>query len=803
MLQNYLKIALRNLVRRRFYAVVTLFGLTVGLTFLLLIGNYISGELAVNKSLRHAGQQYLLQSQWKVKEMGYEIGSLAPMGPTLKRLYPSLVANYYRNYGVGAIVSSAHHHFKEVVQVGDSTLLTMFGLPMVYGNPQTALLEPNSIVITSTMARKYFGQTSVLGQKLTIQTPGAGKQLFTVTGVLEDLPNNSVTQLSGSGQAFIPMSSYGYFADKETLNAWDNRTLITYLELQPGISADQLTQPFVQTLTTYTPPKIRSNLRAYLSPLTTYYLKANNGMVEKMLLALSLTGLFILLMAVVNFVNITIGTSATRLREIGVRKVLGGLRKQLIGQFLTEALLLTTGATILALGCHELVRSSFADLLEQPVSSFVDWPPMAGVGLLGFVLFITLLAGFYPAFVLSNLPSVESLRGKLAVSGQKGIGLRQSLIVFQFTVAICVFAGAVVIGCQVTYFFSKDLGYQKAQIMTVSSVPRDWSPAGVQRMEGIRNQLARVPGVSDVSLSFEVPDGSSSGSVGIYAAGQDSTRAIIASTVTTDEQFAQTYGLKLKAGTFFHANRGSAYDSLRVVLNESTAKALGWTNPDKAIGHSVRFRGGTFQVSDILADFNFGSLHETIKPLVFIQVRQDPIYRYFSFRISPGKLAETVAAVGSEWARLFPDAPFAYAFMDDTLQKLYKTEIQLQKAARLATVLALLIVLLGIFGMVTLSVARRTKEVGIRKVLGASVPGIVGLFLREYALILLIANAIAWPAAYWFMTNWLAGYAYHISLTWSPFVLVGLGIVILTTGVVSIQVMQAALMNPVRSLRSE
>ena len=288
MLQNYLKIALRNLVRQRFYALVTLLGLTVGLTFLLLIGNYSSVELSVNKSLRHAGQQYLMQSEWKVKEMGYEIGSLAPLGPTLKRLYPNLIANYYRNYGVGTMVSNDHQHFREVVQIGDSTILTMFGFPMVYGDPKTALLEPNSIVITATMARKYFGQTNVLRQHLTIQTPGAGKQLFTITGVLENLPDNSVTHLAGDGQAFVPMSSYGYFADKETLNAWDNRTLITYLEVQPGISADQLTQPFAQTLKTYAPPEVRENLRAYLSPLTTYYLKANNGVVEKMLLALSI-----------------------------------------------------------------------------------------------------------------------------------------------------------------------------------------------------------------------------------------------------------------------------------------------------------------------------------------------------------------------------------------------------------------------------------------------------------------------------------------------------------------------------------
>ncbi|GAB3990919.1 ABC transporter permease [Spirosoma daeguense] len=806
MLQNYLKIAIRNLLRRKFYAFVTLLGLTVGITFLLLIANYIQGELAVNKSLRHADRQYLIQSRWKEETMGMDITTLGRIGPTLKQLYPNLVANYYRFYGVTAIISKGENHFREGIEIGDSTLLSMFGFPMLYGDPKTAMLAPNSLVITSEIAQKFFGRTNVLREQLDVQTPLGGKQLFTITGVLENPPRNSVIDLLPTrDQIFMSMRDVGYFTPKDGVDSWQNQYIPNYIELQPGVTADQLKKPLEQVLATYAPPGFKENLHPYLSPLATYYLKASNGLVEKLILTLTIIGLFILLMAVVNFVNITIGMSATRLREIGVRKVLGGLKKQLIGQFLAESLLLTFGATLLALICHEAFRFTFADILERPIPSLITWSPLAYAGLLGLVLVIGLLAGGYPAFILSRLPSVESLKGKLTASVQKGLGFRRALIVFQFTVAIFVFVGAMVISRQVSYFFSKDLGYQKEQIMTVASVPRDWTPAGVQRMEGVRGQLARIPGVRDVSFSFEIPDGRSSGSVSIFQQGRDSSSAAVAMVMSTDERFVQTYGLKVQGGQFFNAN-GGGYDSTQIVINESAAKALGWNDPSKAVGQLIRFQGGgpANRVGGVLKDFHFGSLHESISPLVFVHVRSNPRYRYFTFKLAPSNnLPETVATIGKEWARLFPDAPFEYSFMDDTLQKLYQTEIQLQKAARLATILALVIVFLGVLGLVSLNVTRRTKEIGIRKTLGASTVGIIHLFMKEFIVILIIANVLAWPLAYYFLQNWLTHFAYRTDLSWWPFALVALALATLTGIIVSTQAIRAALMNPVKSLRSE
>ena len=290
----------------------------------------------------------------------------------------------------------------------------------------------------------------------------------------------------------------------------------------------------------------------------------------------------------------------------------------------------------------------------------------------------------------------------------------------------------------------------------------------------------------------------------LYPEGRDSTQATSVKIMTTDENYAQTCQIAMQAGRYFHYAKGS-YDSTSMVINESAAKALGFKTPAAALGQSVRFQGGSraFRIDGVTHNFHVGTMYQAIGPIVFAHVQNRPIYRFFSFHIVPGNPKQTISAIERKWRELFPDAPFDYAFMDQTLEKLYKTELQLEKAAYLATALALLIVLLGVVGLVSLSVARRTKEVGIRKVLGASVPNVIGLFLQEYVWVLVLANVLAWPLTYWLITSWLSDYAYHTIISWQPFVQVGIGLAILTSLVVGLQVIKAALMNPVTSLRSE
>ncbi|MBO0937477.1 ABC transporter permease [Fibrella sp. HMF5335] len=802
MLTNYLKLAWRNLLFHRFYSLINIVGLAVGITFAALIGAYVWTEYQVNTDLRHAPRQYLVQSRWTDANQGMPLTTLAPMGAALRANYPALVANYYRFHGVNATISRGTNHFRESIQIGDSTLLTMFGFDLLHGDPRTALIAPNAIVITADKALKYFGKTDVLNQSLTVETPQAGKREYLVTGVLNALPNNSVSHLlTEVNEVFMSAGSLASFGADFTV--WANPYIVTYVELQPGVLPGQLQGPLAQLIRTNTPPETQKNLTAYLTPLTDYYRQSNNGLVAQLIVTLLAVAGFILLMAVVNFVNLSLGSSSTRLREIGVRKALGSLRWQLTVQFLLEALVLTAIATGLSLVLYGLFRPLFIDVVGKAIPPLWGLPWLFFAGLLGLILLVGMLAGGYPALYLSAYSSVDSLKGKLR-SVREGSLFRQVLITGQFAVAIVVFVGAVIVSRQIAFFFTSDLGFTKESVLTISSLPRDWSSAGVTRMQAVRAELARLPGVESASLSFEIPNGNVGNSVNVYRPGQDSTGAVGMKSMTTDESFAATYGIKMLTGRYFNP-AGMPQDSGGIVLNQTAVRLLGYPTPAAAVDQSVRVYGSPrlFRILGVVADFHVGTLHEAIGPVAVGHTQNLPIYRFFSFRLSPGNPRATIAALERTWRARFPDAPFDYAFMDQTLQRLYQSELQLEQAAYLATGLALFIMLLGVVGLVSLSVARRTKELGVRKVLGASVPNLVSLFLREYVWVILLANALAWPLAYWLLSGWLATYAYHAQLTASPFALVGISLTLLTSMVVALQVAKAALTNPIKALRSE
>jgi putative ABC transport system permease protein len=346
MLYTYFKIAWRNLFKNGFYSVVNVAGLLAGIAFALLIGVYVWGELQVNGQLRHPDRQYLLTSRWKDPNMGLEITTLAPLGRQLQENYPHLVANYYRWDGLTSGVSKGDKHFRESIQVGDSTLLAMYGFELLHGDARTALRDPYSVVITAPEARKYFGRTDVVGQTLTIQSFAGGKRAFTITGVLPEIPENSVTQITATikNTFFIPTNTFAYFG-RTSFEDWNNTALPSYLELREGVTAADLEGPIRQLIGQHAPEAIRQNLAVYAVPLRDYYLQKDGGLVKQTVTALTLVGVFVLLMAIVNFINLTVSRSGTRLKEIGVRKVMGGIRQQLIFQFLAESALLVSIAT--------------------------------------------------------------------------------------------------------------------------------------------------------------------------------------------------------------------------------------------------------------------------------------------------------------------------------------------------------------------------------------------------------------------------------------------------------------------------
>ncbi|TAE26196.1 MAG: FtsX-like permease family protein [Cytophagales bacterium] len=801
MFQSYFKIAWRSLVKNRFYTVINLLSLLAGILFTLLIGMYVWGEGQVNRQLRHADRQYILFSHWKDPNMGLDITTLAPLAKQLHDQYPALVANYYRWDGLTSIVSRGDKHLRESIQLGDPTLLSMYGFTVLHGDPQTALQRPFSVVLTADRALKYFGKTDVVGQTLNIQSFAGDNKVFTVTAVLENLPENSVTQLNADLKSglFVPTNTFAYFG-RTDFDSWRNTVLPSYIELQEGVSPDQLTKPIQQLIAQNTDGIVQKNLRVEPVALTDFYRQKDNGLVKRMTQTLAWVGLFILLMAVINFINLATSRAHSRIGEISIRKMLGSARRQLLAQFLLESLMLTGIATVLAIGCYFPLKPLFEQVIGKPLVPIGALPIYAISTPILLIISIGLLTGLYPALVLSSLPMIQAIKGKFG-KVRDTIWLRQALVGVQFCVAAVVLVGAIVVSGQVRYLFGQRLGYNKEFVVS-AQVPRDWTPAGVQKMEAVRRVFATMPQVTQVSLSHEIPNGNNGVQPIVYKNGTDSTQGASMQALVSDENYLNTYGIGLAAGRFFE---GRDSDSLTVVLNEKAVRVLGYSSPTDAIGKQLRATGDNrlFTVRGVSRDFHFGSMQQAIQPMLFFSVKAITIYRYLSFKVKPGAVQEHIAAIEQQWARLLPGSSFEYTFMDETLRNLYRTEVQLQQAAYLSTALAILMVVLSVIGLVSLSVARRTKEVGVRKVLGASVGSLVGLFLKEYAWIVLIANALAYPFAYWLLTSWLANYASHAPLGWESFIQAALILIALTGAVVSYQAIKAALADPVKSLRSE
>ena len=802
MRKNYFKIAWRNIVKGRFYSIVNIIGLAVGIAFTLVIGAYVWSELQVNAELKNADNQYIIQSKWKDSNMGSELVTLAPLAKALHDQFPNLVANYYRFDGVTSNVSNGNKHFRESFQIGDSTLLKMYDFTLLSGDAKTAFADPYSVIITEEIAKKYFGKTDVIGKTLSIENFSGTKHDFMISGIMKSHSKNSVTSLleDGKNQFYLPISAVQFFGRDMIL--WTNPHIVGFVELQKGVTPKDLETPIRQLIKNNAQAQIADNLTPYLVPLKEYYLNRNNGLVKKMIYVLSCIAFFILLMAVVNFINMSVSRSSSRLKEIGIRKVLGGLKKHLIFQFLTESILLVLFATLFSVFLYAVGRNYFSGVLGKNIPELTVFPLYFVLLPFALAILVGLLAGIYPAFVLSSLKTVDSLKGKLSTVKEK-IWLRKSLVVFQFSIASIVFIGAIIVSQQISFFFSKDLGYNKNYIVS-AQVPRDWSEAGVIHMENIRRQLSEMPQVIDVTLSFEVPDGHNSGSSLVYKVGADSTTAISTQFLYTDEYFASTYSIPLAAGIFF-SQPGALTDSSTLVINETEAKSLGWSQTQDAIGKQLKFQGNDqiYTVKGVTKDFHFGSMQQAIPPIAFLHVGDTKIFRYFSFKLKPGDISGSIEALQKQWTVLMPGAPFEYKFMDDTLKNLYKTEIQLRQASYTATLLALIIVLLGVLGLISLSIQKRTKEIGIRKVLGSSVTNIIVLFMKEFLLIIIIAGLIAWPLAYMMMQHWLNGYAYRVVITAQPFVISFLLLGAITALLIGLQTMKVALSNPVESLRTE
>jgi ABC-type antimicrobial peptide transport system permease subunit len=800
MLKNYFTIAFRHIAKHKLFSIINILCIAIGTTFSLLIGVYILNQKNINHDLRNINQQYVIKSNWKAKNMGLAETTMGPLAKSLKDQYPNLVANYFRINPITNVVTSGDKHFKENIAICDTSLVSMYGFPLLAGDRNKAFSNNSSAVITEAMAIKLFGTTNAINKPITISTIGNGTQDYLVSAVLKEMPYNSVNKyLDADGyNVFIPFEGSRYYpgADGAGDKSWNLIFMINMIELQPGVSITDVNRATTQLLAQNLPTNLKGMLTPEFAPIKDYYLQNNNGAVQKMINTLSLVALFILLMAIINFVNISIGTASYRLKEIGLRKVFGGVRRQLIVQHLTESLLLTTIAGLLSLGLYEVVRPYFNQILNTSITPIAQLGYQTWLMLLSLIIVVGCISGFYPAFVLSAANIIHSVKGKIDAA-KGGLTLRRALLIVQFSLAIIIFISALNVSKQVTYFFNKDIGYNKDQLLILSTFPKQWDSAGVLRMQAIRNEMEKVPGVRNASLSYEVPDRMPPGTIDLLPEGSE--HITVVRSIITDENYARTFGLKISRGNFFD-NYHNNVSRNEIILNKTAAKLLGVSSVNK----TVRAPSGlTFTVAGIVNDFNYSSFQESIGPMAIIHVKDSPQYRYLTFKIAGGNMENTIAALKAKWRSLLPNAPFEYNFMDERFKALYQSEMQLKKATYLATILNLVIVFMGIFGVMAFTLARRNKEIAVRKVLGAESFNIVLLFFKDYAILILIANIIAWPLAYWTTNQWLQNYAYRITQNITPYASVFVTVALSTFLFVALLCLKATQVNPVKNLRTE
>jgi putative ABC transport system permease protein len=802
MLKSYILIAVRHLARHRFFSAIMVSCLALGITFSMIIGFYVRDQEGVNGGIRDVGNQYMIRSKWKVKGLGLDITTIGPLAKTMKEDYPALVANYYRYNPAGQVVSAGENYFKENIQICDTTLVSVYGFPLLYGDKNNAFPTISSAVITARTAMKCFGQKDVVGKRFGVQTTAGDFQQYTISAVLKDLPENSVTSLLGNRyDVFVPTIGNRNYAGGDPSADWNGANEISLLELKPGVRPKDLVVPFRQVLAKYTKDPFTRNLEVELAPLHDYYLKENNGIVRRMVTTLSLVAVFILLMAVINFVNITIGTSGHRLKEIGLRKVFGGAQRQLVLQFMVEAWLLTFLAAVISLGLYQLLIPVFDQVLNTRLPSVIDLS-FADIGLLlTGVVVVGFCAGIYPAFILSRHGLVQSVKGKLS-GANGGQGLRRTLLAVQLTLAIGVFISTINVSKQVAYVFGKDLGYDKEQLLVIDAYPKQWDSVGMARIEGVRDGMLRLPAVKAASISWEVPDRMPPGTINLLSKPKAGNKRVAMEMIQADESFASTFGLQVVDGHFFSAP--SSYVPGRIVVNETAAKALG-LEPGKAAGQIIQLPDGLGQVTvtGVVRDFHYAGLQQAIEPLVFTHVKDGNGFRYLTLKLNSADIHQAVNQVRTQWKALLPHAPFVFSFMDDRFESLYRSDLQLKEAAGIATGLNLLIVFLGIFGIVAFTLTKRNKEMAVRKVLGADLADIIRLFLRDYVGLIVLANCIAWPLAYVVTDKWLGSYAYRITQDVGPYLVAGVLIFVLAFLLIAAQCWRTARANPVASLRAD
>lgn len=802
MIRNYIKTAIRTLKKNIGFTAINVLGLSVGLATCLLIVFYVVDELSYDKYNTKADRIYRITSDVMLNgRHGKYATSEGPLEAALKDNFPEIekVTRLIDNNGLAVSASkfsirkgNTNIQEKKVVYT-ESSLFDVFTLPMVAGDPKRSLDEPHTAVITESAAQKYFGNTDAVGQVLTINDTS----LYRVTGVIKDIPLQS-------------HFNYDFFLSFSTLpeshwTGWGYSGVHNYLLLRPGANIKSLEKRIAQLEIKHSPGPANlwttggNYLRTKLMPLLDIHLRSDAGFeLDKggsiqYVYIFSFIAVIILLIACVNFMNLSTARSSNRAKEVGVRKVLGSARGNLIAQFLTESTLVTLISTFIAIALAILLLPLFNQVSGKQLGFTLRSLTWLAPSLIVIVAVVGFLAGSYPALYLSGFRPIEVLKGKLS-TGFKSSFLRSSLVVFQFSISIALIISTLVIYNQLNYIHNKSLGFNRDQVLVIKNT----AVLGNQALS-LKHELKQMPGVVNATMSLYQPTGDDRLITGLFPHREiDVKNDILTEFWSVDEDYMNTMGLKLVAGRNF--SKDIASDTAAVIVNEAFAEKFGQKDPLNKFVYRNFDHVQQFHIVGVVKNFNFESLKDKISPLALVY---SPDNGAISVKIKTTDLSGLMSKIEDKWKQFSPNQQFSYSFMDQDFDATYRTEHRLGTLFISFSTLAILIACLGLFGLAAYAAEQRTKEIGIRKVLGASVSGIVGMLSMDFIRLVFISMLIASPLAWYFMNKWLQSFAYRTGLHWWILAIAGMVAILIAFVTISFQSIKAALANPVKSLRSE
>jgi putative ABC transport system permease protein len=806
MLKNYLTIALRNLFRHKLFSAINILGLAIGMAACLLIMQYVSFELSYDSFHKNKDRIYRIPvDNFLVNGQHDYIESASPpaLGPALKQDFPE-VAEYVRLHWLydGNILSYKNNRFLEGrIYHAEPSFLSMFSYPLLKGNARTALNEPNTIILTETTARKYFGNEEPIGKVIQFN----GKENLLVTGILKDLPVNSHLQ-------FHALISFATFEKQEKGNlysegnAWGWYNFFTYILLKPNTNADAFAAKLPAFLEKYQGKDMREKnyrIALMLQPLTDVYLNnATSYEVElqgnrQAIYFLSVIALFVIVIAWVNYINLSTAKATQRAREVGIRKVVGSTRPQLIGQFLLESVLMNLIAAAIAFFLAYATLPLFHKLVGKEIP-FTFWQDTR-IALLsaGILVAGTVASAFYPAVMLSSFKPVRVLKGS-KLGSSRDIWLRKSLVVLQFAASVALIIGTMVVYRQLQFMRGQDLGVNVDQMLIIRA-PKIRDSTYATSQFTFKTEMLRHPGVQSASFSNCIPGEEITDTAGNVRRKGDKGKEGNYALVWIDYDFIPAYDLQLVAGRNFSEQFGT--DKQAVILNETAARTIGFSTPEEAINQVVIVYNQEKTVVGVVKDYHHRSLQNRHEPTVFIGDLSRSVY--FSLKVNTANLPQTIAAAKADYENRFPGNPFEYFFLDEYFNRQYQADNQFGQAFAYFAAIAIFVACLGLFGLASFTTSQRTKEIGVRKVLGASVSDILLLLSKDFMSLVFLSFIIAVPIAWYTMNQWLQNYAFRTSLAWWLFVVPGCLVLLIALLTVSLQTWKAALANPVESLRNE